>query len=107
MIQFTPNAAKAARRFLKYSETPVVGLRVYVSGGGCSGLQYGLSLEAERAPDDTLFDIDGLPVIIDPLSQPLLTGVTVDFVDTLIETGFKFDNPNATASCGCGKSFSL
>ena len=107
MIEFTPNAAKAARRFIKGAETPVAGLRLSVSGGGCSGLQYGLQIEAEQAADDFVIDGDGFKILVDPASKPMIEGVTVDFIDTMTESGFKFDNPNATVSCGCGKSFSL
>ncbi len=107
MITFTPNAAKAVCRFIKGSETPVAGLRLYVSGGGCSGLQYGVRLEAQQDAEDFVIPGDGFTIFMDPMSKPLLDDVTVDFVDTMIETGFKFANPNAAASCGCGKSFSL
>jgi len=107
MIAFTPVAAKAVRRFIKSSETPVAGLRLFVSGGGCSGLQYGLRLEAAQDDDDIVVDGEGFAIFVDAMSQPLLDGVTVDFVDSMVETGFRFSNPNATAACGCGKSFSL
>ncbi len=107
MIAFTPTAVKAIRRFIKGSETPVAGLRLFVSGGGCSGLQYGLRLEATPDAEDFVVAGDGFTILMDPMSQPLLEDVTVDFVDSMVETGFRFDNPNAAAACGCGKSFSL
>jgi iron-sulfur cluster assembly protein len=107
MIQLTPNAAKAIRRFIKFSETPVKAFRVSVSSGGCSGYQYSLRLEAAPSPDDLVLEVDGIPLLVDPASQPLLDGLTVDFIDRLTESGFKFDNPNATAACGCGKSFTF
>lgn len=107
MITLTPNAVKAIRRFVRGSETPVAGLRVMIQGGGCSGFQYGLRMEAEKQEDDTEIDIDGVKLLVDPMSYTLVAGVTIDFIDTLTHTGFKFDNPNATSTCGCGQSFSM
>ncbi len=107
MITLTPNAVKAIRRFVRGSETPVAGLRILIQGGGCSGFQYGLRLEAEKQEDDTELDIEGVKLLVDPLSYTLVARVTVDFIDTLTHTGFKFDNPNATSTCGCGQSFNL
>ncbi|MCK9282684.1 MAG: iron-sulfur cluster assembly accessory protein [Rhodocyclaceae bacterium] len=106
MINLTPNATKAIRRFIKGSETPVAGLRIFVSGGGCSGLQYGLRLEPQKGDDDFEFTIDEFTLLVDPMSRPMIEGITVDFVDSLTQTGFKFNNPNATGSCACGQSFS-
>jgi iron-sulfur cluster assembly protein len=107
MIQLTPKAVKAIKRFINYSETPVVGIRLLVSGGGCSGMQYGVRLENERSVDDNIIEIEGVMVFVDPDSKPLIDGLTIDFLETMTESGFKFDNPNATAACGCGKSFSI
>lgn len=107
MITLTPNAISAVRRFVRGAETPVAGLRVMIQGGGCSGFQYGLRLEAEKQEDDTELDIDGVKLLVDPMSYTLVAGVTIDFIDTLTHTGFKFDNPNATSTCGCGQSFSM
>jgi iron-sulfur cluster assembly protein len=107
VIQLTPSAAKAISRFIKYSDPPVSACRVSVSDGGCSGFQYKLSLEAGPSVDDQTIDVAGVRLLVDPSSRPLLDGVTLDFVDRLTESGFKFTNPNAKAACGCGKSFSL
>ncbi len=107
MITLTPAAVKAVHRFIRGSETPVLGLRLMISGGGCSGLQYGMRLETEKAEDDWELDIEGIRLLVDPASYPLLDAVTVDFIDTLTHTGFKFDNPNASAQCSCGQSFSV
>jgi iron-sulfur cluster assembly protein len=107
MINLTPNAVKAIHRFIRGSETPVAGLRIMIQGGGCSGFQYGLRLEAERQEDDTELDIEGVKLLVDPMSYTLVAGITVDFIDTLTHTGFKFDNPNATSTCGCGQSFTM
>ena len=107
MINLTPNAVKAIHRFIRGSETPVVGLRILIEGGGCSGFQYGLRLEAEKQEDDTELEIEGVKLLVDPMSYTLVAGVTVDFIDTLTHTGFKFDNPNASSTCGCGQSFTM
>lgn len=106
MIALTENAINAVSRFLGSSETAALGLRVAVSGGGCSGMQYGLKLESEPAAEDQVLEFGGLKVFVDPASAPLLEGVTMDFVENMTESGFKFTNPNAKASCSCGKSFS-
>jgi iron-sulfur cluster assembly protein len=106
MINLTPNAISAVEKFIKGSTTPVAGLRIAIAGGGCSGFQYGLSLEEVSAEDDTILEYGSVTVLVDPLSAPLLEGVTMDFVDSLTGSGFKFENPNASASCACGSSFS-
>lgn len=105
MLTLTENAQKAISRFIQGAETPVSGLRISVTGGGCSGMQYGMALEEESKSDDEIIDMDGLKVFVDPSSAPLLDGVTVDFHDGMEGSGFKFENPNAKASCGCGNSF--
>ncbi len=106
MLTLTPNAQAAVSRFIRGAEEPVAGLRIAVTGGGCSGMQYGMSLEAEAKTSDVVMEFDDVTVLVDPLSAPLLAGVTVDFRDGMEGTGFRFENPNATNSCGCGKSFS-
>lgn len=106
MITITENAQKAISRFIKGAEAPVEGLRISVTGGGCSGMQYGMALEEGAKSDDTVVEVGSLKIFIDPFSAPMLRGVTVDFLDSMEGSGFKFDNPNATASCGCGNSFS-
>ncbi|ANQ83640.1 HesB/IscA family protein [Azoarcus olearius] len=106
MLNLTPTAIKAVSRFISSSADPVVGLRIHVQGGGCSGLQYGMKLEAEKAEDDVIVEMEGITLLVDPFSAPLLSGVTVDFVDSLTGSGFKFENPNATGGCACGQSFS-
>ncbi|MCE5974659.1 iron-sulfur cluster assembly accessory protein [Sinirhodobacter sp. WL0062] len=82
-------------------------LRVAVEGGGCSGFQYELKLEEAEAPDDIVIEGAGQRVLIDPVSLPFLENATVDFTDELIGARFVVQNPNATASCGCGISFSM
>jgi iron-sulfur cluster assembly accessory protein len=100
---------RAAKRILKIlsAEPGGTALRISVSGGGCSGFQYGFDLDAARAPDDIVVERDGAVVLIDPVSLPYMGGAEVDFVDDLIGQSFQIHNPNATASCGCGTSFSI
>ena len=83
------------------------GLRVAVMGGGCSGFQYALDFDQEARPTDAVFEVDGLTVYVDPISARYLEGVTVDYVFGTTGAGFKFDNPKATGSCGCGHSFAV
>ncbi|MBL4832567.1 MAG: iron-sulfur cluster assembly accessory protein [Pseudomonas sp.] len=106
MINMTDSAISAVRRFMQSTETPMAGLRIRVEGGGCSGFKYGMKLEEAVSDGDSVLDMSGLKVLVDENSMPLLDGVTVDFVDGFEGSGFKFENPNASASCGCGKSFS-
>jgi len=102
-------SARAARRIAKIvasePDTPI--LRVSVDGGGCSGFQYGFNLVASADPDDLVIEHDGAKVVIDPVSLQFLSGSEIDFVDDLIGAAFTVKNPNATASCGCGTSFSI
>ncbi len=106
MITLTDSAVTAVSRFIKGSETPAEGLRILINGGGCSGFQYGLRLESAPNEDDTIIECGEVKVFVDPMSATMLQGVKVDFVDNIDGAGFKFENPNATASCGCGNSFS-
>ena len=101
----------AARRIavLKQQEEAAadVFLRIAVSGGGCSGFQYGLSFDEQRNPDDVVFERDGVQVVVDDVSLDLLNGAEVDFVEDLMGASFQIKNPNAASSCGCGNSFSV
>lgn len=106
MLTLTESAIKAVSSFITNSETPISGLRISVSGGGCSGMQYGMSLEEAAEETDTVVEFGDLKIFVDPASAPMLEGINVDFVESLEGSGFKFENPNATASCGCGNSFS-
>ncbi len=99
--------AKARIAEIVASETPGAMLRVSVEGGGCSGFQYKFDLVKERADGDLALAADAATVLVDPMSLGLLAGAEIDFVDDLIGASFKIKNPNATASCGCGTSFSL
>ena len=82
-------------------------LRISVNGGGCSGFQYAFDIEQARQPDDIAVQRDGATVLVDQVSLPFLEGSTIDFVDDLIGASFRVNNPQATASCGCGTSFSI
>lgn len=104
-INITPTAADTIRNLLVSKNVPDYGLRVFVSGGGCSGLQYGMALEAEARPYDEVIEADGIKVFIDPTSMMYMSGATIDYEDSLMGGGFKIENPNAAASCGCGTSF--
>ena len=105
-VTLTPNAA---RRILEVmaGEQPGSMLRISVDGGGCSGFQYVFGIDATRNLDDRSVERDGATVLIDETSLQLLSGSTIDFVDDLIGQSFKIINPSATASCGCGTSFSI
>jgi iron-sulfur cluster assembly accessory protein len=100
---------RAARRIGKILAAEGEGamLRISVEGGGCSGFQYKFDVARDRAADDLVITRDGATVVVDPTSVTLLNGSEVDFVDDLIGASFRVNNPNATASCGCGTSFSI
>lgn len=106
MLILTESAQKAVSRFISGAEQPITGLRIGVAGGGCSGFQYTMALEKDTDEGDTVLEFGDVKVFVDPQSGPLLDGVTVDFLDGLEGSGFKFENPNAKNSCGCGSSFS-
>jgi iron-sulfur cluster assembly accessory protein len=105
-VTITERAARRIGQILK-SEGDGAMLRISVEGGGCSGFQYKFDVERTRADDDLVISRDGAVVVVDPASVPLLAGSEVDFVDDLIGASFRVANPNATASCGCGTSFSI
>lgn len=106
-ISLTPRAASELRDLMVSQEKAEAALRVWVAGGGCSGLSYGMALD-ENAPEDgdQTFEQDGLKIYIDGMSLQYMTGATVDYVEDMMGGGFKIENPNATSSCGCGSSFS-
>jgi iron-sulfur cluster assembly protein len=107
MITFTEKGAEKVQEFLASQGAAAAdtsGLRVGVRGGGCSGFQYALAFDTER-DDDTVFEDHGLRILVDGPSLPYVKGAVVDYVDTLQGAGFKVDNPNVIAACGCGSSF--
>lgn len=91
---------------LMQEEKDTVGLRIYVRGGGCHGYQYGMAFETKVGEDDSIIEKDGVKVIMDSQSAPLLSGAEVDYVDSLQGSGFAIKNPQAKTTCGCGSSFS-
>jgi iron-sulfur cluster assembly protein len=108
LITLTPLAAEKVKELL--AEEPdgeSLVLRVAIQGGGCSGFQYGLGFDSGAAEGDLELELEGVPVVVDPFSAPYLKGTTIDFLNTIQESGFKIDNPNAAASCGCGHSFTV
>ena len=104
-IVLTESAVASVRNLLEQKNVPNHGLRVFVAGGGCSGMQYGMALEAEPRPYDHIIEKDGVRVFIDPTSMMYLNSATIDYEDSIMGGGFKIDNPNAATSCGCGSSF--
>ena len=104
-VQLTEAAASMVRNLLVQKNVPGHGLRVFVSGGGCSGMQYGMALEAEPRPYDHVVERDGVKIFIDPTSMMYLEGSVVDYEDNLMGGGFHIENPQAVTSCGCGSSF--
>src|SRR5690606_19981734 len=93
------------RDLLEQRQIPNHALRVFVSGGGCSGMQYGMAFEEKPQDFDEVVTVDGVSLIVDPTSLMYLRGATIDFIDSLMGGGFRIDNPNAVSSCGCGHSF--
>ena len=105
MIKVTPKAVSKIREaFAKQGVTG--GLRLGVLGGGCSGLSYQFKFDAQPRPNDNVFELEDIKVFVDPKSMVFLDGMTLDWKDSLIQSGFAFDNPHAKKSCGCGTSFS-
>jgi iron-sulfur cluster assembly protein len=106
MINVTPLAASKIRQLLEKNHA-TGGLRLGVVGGGCSGLTYKFKLDSEPRPADHVVEADGVKVFVDPKSYAHLDGLTLDYHESLMESGFVFMNPNAQHSCSCGKSFAL
>jgi iron-sulfur cluster assembly accessory protein len=104
-LSVTPTAADKIKELLVQRNIPNHALRVFVSGGGCSGLQYGMAFEANPQEFDTVIEASGVKLVVDPTSVMYIGGATIDFVDSLMGGGFRIDNPNAVSSCGCGSSF--
>ena len=104
IIGMTPAAADKVRELLVQENDPSLGLRIFVAGGGCSGLQYGMTLDEEQE-GDTVITVSGFNVLVDEMSVGYISGSEVDYVDSLMGAGFTVNNPNAVSSCGCGHSF--
>jgi iron-sulfur cluster assembly protein len=103
-LQLTQKALERVKAILGKPENAGKALRIFVFGGGCAGLNYGMGLAFVK-PDDYVLESDGYNVVVDPKSMAFLNGMQVDYYETVQSSGFKFNNPNAVASCGCGLSF--
>jgi iron-sulfur cluster assembly protein len=104
-LTVSPAAAVKAAALLEQSGNAEAAIRVFVKSGGCSGYQYGMAVDDRRVEGDRVFESEGVRLVVDPRSWPLLAGSQVDFVENLMGGGFQVNNPNATSSCGCGHSF--
>ncbi|HLZ56489.1 MAG TPA: iron-sulfur cluster insertion protein ErpA [Ktedonosporobacter sp.] len=104
IVSMTTAAADKVRELLKQENDPSLGLRIFVAGGGCSGLQYGMTLDEEQDGDTTI-SMGDFNLLVDDMSLAYINGSEVDYVDSLMGAGFTVNNPNAVSSCGCGHSF--
>lgn len=105
-ITLTERAACELKELMVSQQKANAALRIWVAGGGCSGLSYGMALDDGEAEDgDNVFEYDGLKIFVDGLSLQYMDGSSVDYVDDMMGGGFKIENPNAVSSCGCGSSF--
>jgi len=105
-LVFTDSAAAKVRELIEEEGNPGLKLRVFVTGGGCSGFQYGFTFDEEVNEDDTALDKNGVTLLIDPMSYQYLVGAEIDYSEGLEGSQFVIRNPNATSTCGCGSSFS-
>ena len=105
VLVFTDAAAGKVGELIREEANPALKLRVFVSGGGCSGFQYSLSFDVQKE-GDAAQEIDGTKILVDEISLPYIAGTTLDYVEGLHAGGFRFDNPRASRTCGCGSSFS-
>jgi iron-sulfur cluster insertion protein len=106
-ILFTDSAASKVRQLIEEENNAALKLRIYVSGGGCSGFQYGFTFDETAAEDDTRVEKNGVTLLIDPMSYQYLIGAEIDYQEGLDGSRFVIKNPNATTTCGCGSSFSV
>lgn len=106
-ISITDSAARQIAKIVEREGNAALNLRIAVSGGGCSGFQYGFTLDDMINDDDHVFTREGVQVVVDEISLELLAGAEVDYVTAMIGSSFQIRNPNASSSCGCGSSFSL
>lgn len=106
LVLLSPLAADKLQAIMQEKNLNQHGLRVFISGGGCSGFQYGMAFENAMEEGDFVFESNGVRVYVDPASAMYLEGATVDYVDSLMGGGFRIENPNAVSTCSCGQSFS-
>lgn len=106
-INLTARAVHKVRELVEEEENSSLKLRVYITGGGCSGFQYGFSFDEDAVEDDTVIEQSGVQVLVDPMSFQYLVGSEVDYTEGLEGSRFVINNPNATTTCGCGASFSI
>ncbi len=106
LLVFTENAANKVKQLIDEEGNPELKLRVFVSGGGCSGFQYGFTFEDAVAEDDTALEKFGVTLLVDPMSFQYLQGAEIDYSEGVEGAQFVIKNPNATSTCGCGSSFS-
>jgi len=106
-IALTASAVRRIASLKALEQAENAFLRIAVSGGGCSGFQYGFTFDDQRNDDDVVFERDGVAVVVDDVSLGLLSGAEIDFVEDLMGASFQIRNPNAASSCGCGNSFSI
>ena len=104
---FSDSAVAKVRELIEEEENPELKLRVFVTGGGCSGFQYGFSFDESQDEEDTVIERDGVSLLVDPMSYQYLVGATIDYQEGLQGSQFVVQNPNASSTCGCGSSFSI
>ena len=105
VVSLTPEASTRLKELLEKEANPQLALRVFVSGGGCSGMQYGMAFDDQRRADDVVVEHDGVQIVVDDFSVNYIQGSEIDYVDSLMGAGFTVHNPNAVHSCSCGHSF--
>lgn len=104
---FSDSAVEKVRELIAEEENPDLKLRVFVTGGGCSGFQYGFSFDEQQEEDDTVVERDGIKLLVDSMSYQYLVGATIEYLEGLQGSQFVVQNPNASSTCGCGSSFSI
>jgi len=107
MVTVKENAIKKIKEILAEENNPNINLRIFVQGGGCSGFQYGFTLDESVTDEDFVLDLDGVKLLVDSMSSQYLQGAEVDYIESLAGSQFSIKNPNAQSTCGCGSSFAV
>ena len=107
MLTLTENAVSKIKELIEEENNPNIKLRVFVQGGGCSGMQYGFTFDEETTEDDSSIESNGVTLLVDSMSGMYLVGATIDYKEDLMGSSFSINNPNAETTCGCGASFSI